>query len=882
MTTRSAFRLASLPFHLTNLALLGALLLPTTPAAAHFDGCPGGVACGVGEYRVTLDAIRILKFPGSVLPPDSNPDIVIKTNVQAQTHGSQTAVFGEYEDHKVGNTIPIGRLIYWHADCTPGERLQVTIDVYDLDGGPGEVVEVLLQAGGGIVAAEFPALGPAANAAAKALGKAIGDELNTHEQFPQWWSGNLGGGPFWFNPNAGTRKLFFRNARIQTHSYEAWLTFQYIPHDIPCNLANVAQFEAAKQATDSEVGGLFRRIADDDGDGVPNQVERVFGSDPRDRNSKPENALYTISDASLCDDGIDNDLDGFVDAEDGSCNASDNDFDGIPDDTDNCIDVSNPDQANSDADGLGDACDDDDNDPPLSDLDETYEEHAALYDLRFTDLAIENGSFGAIGDSGEIAGRWNDRPAIDFAGDLVRLETLGDSGQITAIGGRGWSAGHYLLGGRARPFVRPAHGPMLPLPTLGAVDGIVYAMDASNRWIAGETPRDNTEGAPRAPVVWEIFDEGGEVFAQVTALPLPGGDWGFARGVNSQGDVLGTAQAGDGTVRVVLWRYLDGEYELVDLGQGFAWQLAETGVAVGSLRNDAGRNQGFARTELGTRFLPFPADCEDCESFANDVNAHGQVIGFVNQPERPTRVVLWNLASIDEGPVDLSLELPIEYRELFQLTSALAINDAGQILVSGELYVPEQNREIFRQAVLTPTATTIVDFDHNGIVDRAEPDRVPFLRGDINGDANIDLADPIELLSALFVGDEPPSCSDSADANDDDVVDLSDSVHMLSHLFLGTRPIAQPTGDCGYDPTPDELGCEFSSVCDATTATLADPGALASKTLLSRRAQWECRSGFWANVEYADYACPDGSIVTVTVDIHRTDDPCGSVEAWTR
>jgi hypothetical protein len=55
---------------------------------------------------------------------------------------------------------------------------------------------------------------------------------------------------------------------------------------------------------------------DTDGDGVTDADEALFGSNPNDPNSKPENLQYA---ASTCTDLVDNDLDGNADALDTGC-----------------------------------------------------------------------------------------------------------------------------------------------------------------------------------------------------------------------------------------------------------------------------------------------------------------------------------------------------------------------------------------------------------------------------------------------------------------------------------------------------------------------------------------------------------------------------------
>lgn len=82
-----------------------------------------------------------------------------------------------------------------------------------------------------------------------------------------------------------------------------------------------------------------------------------------------------------------------------------------------------------------------------------------------------------------------------------------------------------------------------------------------------------------------------------------------------------------------------------------------------------------------------------------------------------------------------------------------------------------------------------------------------FIRGDANGDGNVDLSDPIYTLSYLFSGGKAPKCFDAADSNDDGVIDLSDPIYTLSHLFRGDPAPPAPYPDQGIDQTPDAFNC---------------------------------------------------------------------------
>jgi hypothetical protein len=95
-----------------------------------------------------------------------------------------------------------------------------------------------------------------------------------------------------------------------------------------------------------------------------------------------------------------------------------------------------------------------------------------------------------------------------------------------------------------------------------------------------------------------------------------------------------------------------------------------------------------------------------------------------------------------------------------------------------------------------------------------DPDLTPFIRGDTNGDSNLDIADAISILSFLFAAGPAPSCEDAADANDDGAVDIADAIAVLSHLFGGAGDLPEPFGECGEDPTEDELGCNSYRPCE--------------------------------------------------------------------
>ncbi|HIA26735.1 MAG TPA: hypothetical protein EYN79_01215 [Planctomycetes bacterium] len=85
-----------------------------------------------------------------------------------------------------------------------------------------------------------------------------------------------------------------------------------------------------------------------------------------------------------------------------------------------------------------------------------------------------------------------------------------------------------------------------------------------------------------------------------------------------------------------------------------------------------------------------------------------------------------------------------------------------------------------------------------------DPVDVPYyIRGDINEDEKVDLADAIGLLSHLFGGAPGPPCAEEGDVNADEATDVGDPIWILNYLFSGGAPPSAPFPLCGSVGTDD-------------------------------------------------------------------------------
>jgi 6-phosphogluconolactonase (cycloisomerase 2 family) len=88
-----------------------------------------------------------------------------------------------------------------------------------------------------------------------------------------------------------------------------------------------------------------------------------------------------------------------------------------------------------------------------------------------------------------------------------------------------------------------------------------------------------------------------------------------------------------------------------------------------------------------------------------------------------------------------------------------------------------------------------------------------FRRGDVNNDKRTNIADAIYILGSLFAQGPSATCLDTADANDDGKINIADAIAILSYLFASTGPLPAPFGDCGVEPTLDDLDCASYPPC---------------------------------------------------------------------
>ena len=89
-----------------------------------------------------------------------------------------------------------------------------------------------------------------------------------------------------------------------------------------------------------------------------------------------------------------------------------------------------------------------------------------------------------------------------------------------------------------------------------------------------------------------------------------------------------------------------------------------------------------------------------------------------------------------------------------------------------------------------------------------------FVRGDVNQDDLIDIADVISTATWLFTAEGEVTCLAAVDVNNDNWVDVGDALNLANYLFQGGPAPGAPFDTCGPPPATDQLGCAASPTCE--------------------------------------------------------------------
>ncbi len=149
------------------------------------------------------------------------------------------------------------------------------------------------------------------------------------------------------------------------------------------------------------------------------------------------------------------------------------------------------------------------------------------------------------------------------------------------------------------------------------------------------------------------------------------------------------------------------------------------------------------------------------------------------------------------GRFDFYAPEDIDCSRCYPITFCNQINGNGSVVLSNKVVIDNES--------IDPAGY------YDGQV--CAPANALFVRGDANNDGLFDVADPIFMLSYLFLNSVEPPCPDAADADNDGLLNITDPVFMVLYIFgIGVAP-PYPFPDCGLESYPDfdGLDCQVLS-----------------------------------------------------------------------
>ncbi|MEY2529200.1 MAG: hypothetical protein QOJ05_1290 [Verrucomicrobiota bacterium] len=327
---------------------------------------------------------------------------------------------------------------------------------------------------------------------------------------------------------------------------------------------------------------------------------------------------------------------------------------------------------------------------------------------RLTDLGLPPGQQlftpAAINNQGQVAGS-SERYAFRYTnGVWENLGILpgGNNSGASAINGSGQVAGNsqYTNGGAIRHATLYSGGTVTDLgyPPLSGNYSTGTGINDSTQVVGYSGPTLSTSYTNA--FIWDAVNG-------IREIGTLGGQYAKAFSINNAGSVTGTSQVptGFGSFHAFIWDAVNGMRDIGtiagDTSSGNFINASGHIVGSSTINNFDNRSHAFlydgAMHDLGSLG---PDAFESDRSSAVGINVHDEIVGSTYRPY--TGGALYQAAFVYRGGTMFDLETVVDSSgQAYRLYSAVAINDAGQILVQA-IHVPTNQS---RAVILTPATS---------------------------------------------------------------------------------------------------------------------------------------------------------------------------------
>ena len=212
--------------------------------------------------------------------------------------------------------------------------------------------------------------------------------------------------------------------------------------------------------------------------------------------------------------------------------------------------------------------------------------------------------------------------------------------------------------------------------------------------------------------------------------------------------------------------------------------------------------QGFSMsvTTDSTYVTPLSADITSAVNAVQPAFAQSQIL-----PTGWTVGVVYSF----QVPVYLQFDSATEAVEISgeTVSNILAGDDTG--LTVPLQWLPIGTPQIFN--VVTSNDSSITATTTDGSLTLNPQTNLDYIRGDVNGDGIVNVADVIWSLQEIFNNGPVGTCNDAKNANGDTIFDVADPIWLISYIFQNGSAPPAPFPDCGEVGDPQD--CSVYNGC---------------------------------------------------------------------